>query len=67
MVVLYANSREVRGVRRGARLSPYVVTRIRQLIREGEQITLVAERMQVTQKTVRKYTEDLRGVERERA
>jgi len=54
-------------MRQGVRLSAYVVTRIRQLIREGEQIPLVAERMQVTQKTVRKYTEDLRGVERERA
>jgi hypothetical protein len=47
-------------MRQGIRLSEYTIARIRQLIREGEHVTLVAERMQVTQNTVRRVTEDLR-------
>jgi hypothetical protein len=47
-------------MRQGVRLSPYIVTRIRQLIRDGEHVTLVAERMQVTPNTVRRVTNDLR-------
>jgi hypothetical protein len=53
-------------MRQGVRLSTYVITRIRQLIRDGEHVTLVAERMQVTQNTVRRVTGDLRREERQR-